>query len=93
VTEAGKPETDSSAGRARVLHGAREVRHRIRNDLALISVSTGLLQHPTFQRDAEALQAIRIACDRLLADTDELYAIATGGRARWWRRVGRWLFG
>jgi len=89
----GKPETDSSAGRARVLHGAREVRHRIRNDLGLIMASTGLLETPAFSRDAEALQAIRIAIDRLIADTDELYSIATGGRARWWGRISRWLFG
>jgi hypothetical protein len=87
------PELDSSAGRARVLHTAREVRHRIRNDLGMIMASSGLLKNPAFARDAEAIQAIGIAVDRLIIDTDELYAIATGGRARWWSRLGRWLLG
>lgn len=88
-----EPETDSSAGRARVLHGARETRHRIRNDLSMVLASVGLLKAPAFSRDPEALQAIEIAVDRLVRDTDELYAIATGGRARWLRRLSRALFG
>ena len=42
-----------------------------------------------FTRDAEALEAIQLAADRLVTHTDQLYNLATDHRPRWLR----WLFG